>query len=94
MNSCLSSYLNTSNVLVFTFNFFGEFDPVRVCEWSRLLVNVVDVQHFTHELNDRLGLVKGSGRHYKGGKKNKNKEQISITTATKDNVRPVPIKIN
>lgn len=65
MNSCSSLYLKTSNVLVFTFNFFGEFDPVRVCEWSRLLINVVDVQHFTHELNDRLGLVKSSGRHYK-----------------------------
>lgn len=73
MNRCSSSYLNTSNVLVFTFNFFGEFDPVRVCEWPRLLINVVDVQHFTHELNDRLGLVKGSGRYYK--EKNKQKKR-------------------
>lgn len=75
--------MNTSNVLVFTFNFFGEFDPVRVCEWSRLLINVVDVQHFTHELNDRLGLVKGSGRHYKERKK---KEQISFTIVTNNNI--------
>lgn len=64
-----------SNVLVFTFDFFGEFDPVRVCEWPRLLINVVDVQHFTHELNDRLGLVKGSGRHYKERKKQKTKNR-------------------
>lgn len=49
----------------FTFDFFGEFDPVRVCEGSRLLVYVVDVQHFTHELDDGLGLVEGSGRHCK-----------------------------
>lgn len=81
MNSCSSSYLNTSTVLVFTFNFFGEFDPVRVCEWSGLLINVVDVQHFTHELNDRLGLVKSSGRHYKERKKNPT-EQISTTIVT------------
>lgn len=47
----------------FTFDFFGEFDPVGVCERARLLVDVVDVQHFTHELDDGLGLVEGSGRH-------------------------------
>lgn len=38
---------------------------MRVCERARLLVYVVDVQHFTHELDDRLGLVEGSGRHCK-----------------------------
>lgn len=63
VNSSSSSYLN-----IFTFDFFGEFDPVRVGEWTRLLIDVVDVEHFTHELNDRLGLVKGSGRHYKDRK--------------------------
>ena len=52
----------------FTFDFFGELDPVRVGERAGLLVYVVDVQHFTHELDDRLGLVEGSGR-------NCNKEQ-------------------
>ena len=48
-----------------TFNFFGEFDPVRVCERARLLVYVVDVQHFTHELDDWLSLVEGGGGHCK-----------------------------
>lgn len=76
MKSCSSSYLNICSVLVFTFDFFGEFDPVRVGEWTRLLIDVVDVEHFTHELNDRLGLVKGSGRHYKDGK---TEGQVSVT---------------
>lgn len=48
---------------LFTFNFFGELDPVRVCEWAGLLVDVVNVQHFTHELDDWLGLVESCGRH-------------------------------
>lgn len=73
-----------SNVLVFTFDFFGEFDPVRVCEWPRLLINVVDVQHFTHELNDRLGLVKGSGRHYKERKKKKTKRTKNTSVLQKE----------
>lgn len=52
---------------------------MRVGEWTRLLIDVVDVEHFTHELNDRLGLVKGSGRHYKD---KKNKDQVSVTILT------------
>lgn len=48
-----------------TFDFFGEFDPVRVRERPRLLVYVVDIQHFTHELDHWLGFVKGGGRYYK-----------------------------
>lgn len=59
------SRVGTLYTPVFTFDFFGEFDPVRVCERARLLVYVVDVQHFTHELDDWLGLVEGSGRHCK-----------------------------
>lgn len=47
---------------LFTFNFFGELDPVRVCEWAGLLVDVVNVQHFTHELDNWLGLVESCGR--------------------------------
>lgn len=58
-------FLNGRHTLYITFDFFGEFDPVRVCERTRLLIYVVNVQHFTHELNDRLGLVKGSCRHCK-----------------------------
>lgn len=97
MNSCSFMNLNTSNVAynVFTFNFFGEFNSVRVCEWSRLLINVVDVQHFTHELNDRLCLVKGSGGHY-NERKTENQKQISITVVTNNNViiTSLPIKFN
>lgn len=63
--SSLFSQAGTLHSPVFTFDFFGEFDPVWVCEWARLLVYVVDVQHFTHELNDWLGLIKGCGRHCK-----------------------------
>lgn len=74
----LCSDLNISNVLVRTFDFFGEFDPVRVGEWTGLLIDVVDVEHFTHELNDRLGLVKGSGRHYKFRKKQRSSQCYRI----------------
>lgn len=63
--SSLFSQAGTLYTPVFTFDFFGEFDPVWVGEWARLLVYVVDVQHFTHELNDWLGLIKGCGRHCK-----------------------------
>ena len=40
---------------------FGEFDPLRVRQRFTLFSNVTDIQHFTHEINDRLGFVKGSG---------------------------------
>lgn len=46
-----------------TFDFFGEFDSVRIGEGARLFVDVVDVQNFTHELNDWLCFVKGRGGH-------------------------------
>lgn len=49
-----------------TFDFFGELDPVGVCERSGLLVYVVDVQDLTHELDHRLGLVESRGRYYRG----------------------------
>lgn len=44
-----------------TFDLFGKLDPVGVGEGARLLVNVVDVQDFTHELDHRLGLIKRCG---------------------------------
>lgn len=62
---CNSLFLTCRQTPIFTFDFFGEFDPVRVRERARLLVNVVDVQHFAHELNDWLGLVEGGGRDCK-----------------------------
>lgn len=34
-----------------------------VGEGAGLLVDVVDVQDLAHELDDRLGLVEGRGRH-------------------------------
>ena len=46
-----------------TFNLLGELDPVGVCEGAWLLIDVVDVQDLTHELDDGLGLVEGCGRH-------------------------------
>lgn len=61
--SLFSIYSTFFPPMFFTFNFFGEFDPVWVCEWARLLIYVVDVQHFTHELNDWLGLVESGGRN-------------------------------
>ena len=39
---------------------FGEFDSLRVGQRFTLLSNVTDIQHFTHEINDRLGFVKRS----------------------------------
>lgn len=48
-----------------TFDFFGEFDSVGVCEWPRLLVNIVNVQNFTHELNYWLCFVESCGRNCK-----------------------------
>lgn len=48
-----------------TFDLFGELDPVWVGKGARLLVNVVNVQDFTHKLDDRLGFVKSCGRHWK-----------------------------
>lgn len=44
-----------------TFDLFGELHPVGVGEGTRLLVDVVNVQNLTHELNDRLGFVEGCG---------------------------------
>lgn len=63
--------------ILFTFDFFGEFDPVRVSEGAGLLVYVVDVQHFAHELDNRLGLVEGGGRHCQ------RKDTILVTRKTK-----------
>lgn len=48
-------------MLILTFDFFGEFHPVRVGEWAGLLVNVVNVQNLTHELDDGLSFVEGCG---------------------------------
>lgn len=47
-----------------TFDLFGELDPVGVCERAWLLVNVVNVQNLTHELNDWLGFVESCGWHW------------------------------
>lgn len=44
-----------------TFDLFGKLDPVGVGEGARLLVNVVNVQDFAHELDHRLGLIKRCG---------------------------------
>lgn len=44
-----------------TFDFFGELDSVGIGERAGLLVNVVDVQDLTHELDDWLCFVKGRG---------------------------------
>lgn len=41
----------------------GELDPLAVCERLPLLVDVPDVQHLAHELDDRLRFVEGSCRH-------------------------------
>ena len=41
-------------------DFFGEFDSLGVGQGFTLLSNVTDIQHFTHEINDRLGFVKRS----------------------------------
>jgi len=60
---------------ILTFDFFGEFDPVRVCEGAWLLVDVVNVQHFAHELDDWLSLVEGGGGHCR----KKDKKIISYT---------------
>ena len=46
-----------------TFNLLGEADSLRVGQSLGLLVDVADVQDFTHELNDRLGFVEGCGGH-------------------------------
>lgn len=67
----------TLTPILFTFDFFGEFDPVRVSEGAGLLVYVVDVQHFAHELDNRLGLVEGGGRHCQ------RKDTILVTRKTK-----------
>ena len=56
-----------------TFDFFGELDPVGVCERSGLLVYVVDVQDLTHELDHWLGFVEGRGRHCRTDRAIKNK---------------------
>lgn len=44
-----------------TFDLFGEFNSVGVGERARLLVNVVNVQDLTHELDDWLGFIKRCG---------------------------------
>lgn len=47
-----------------TSDLFGEFDPVGVRQGAWLLINVMDVQNLTHELDHRLGFVERRGRHY------------------------------
>ena len=44
--------------------FLGEFDALGVREGLGLLVDVLDVQHLTHEFYDRLGPVERRGRHW------------------------------
>ena len=46
-----------------TFDFFGEFNPLRVCEGFTLLVDIPYVQHFTHELYHWLRFVERSRRN-------------------------------
>lgn len=46
-----------------TFDLLGESDPLRVGESLGLLVDIANVQNFTHELNHRLSFVEGRGRH-------------------------------
>lgn len=43
--------------------FLGELDALRVGQWLGLLVDVLDIQHLAHELDDGLGAVEGRGRH-------------------------------
>ena len=40
-----------------TFDFFGEFHALSVVQWPTLLLNVANVQHFAHEINDGLRFV-------------------------------------
>lgn len=46
-----------------TFNLLGETDPLRVSESLGLLIDIANVQNFTHELNYRLSFVEGRGGH-------------------------------
>lgn len=50
-----------NNTVTHTSNLLGELDTLRICEGFGLLIDVLDVQDFTHELDDRLGSVEGSG---------------------------------
>lgn len=44
-------------------DFFGELDPLGICQRFTLLVYIPYVQNFTHEFNHRLRLIKGRCRN-------------------------------
>lgn len=50
-------------MFLLTSNLLGEFDPLGVGERFGLLVDVLDVQHLAHELDDGLSAVESSRRH-------------------------------
>ena len=45
------------------FDLLGELDALGVAQRFALFVGVAHVQHFAHEVDDRLGLVEGSGTY-------------------------------
>jgi hypothetical protein len=45
------------------FDFLSEFDTLRIGERFALFVDVADVEHLTHELDDGLSLVESRRRH-------------------------------
>ena len=62
----MENYLNLdthTHTHTHTFDLFGELDSVWVCERTWLLIDIVDVQDLTHELDHRLGLIERCGRH-------------------------------
>lgn len=46
-----------------TSDLLGEFDALGVSQWFGLLVNVLDIQHLTHELYHRLSTVESCRWH-------------------------------
>ena len=59
-----TSLLDTGSEWHCTFNFFGEFYPLRVCEGAFLFLYILHVKHLAHELYDWLGLVECCGWHW------------------------------
>ena len=49
-----------------SFDLLRELDSLRIRQGFSLLVDVTNVQDFAHEFDDRLCLVKGSGRDVTG----------------------------
>lgn len=51
--------------LTLTSDFLGELDPLGIGQWASLFVGVLQLQDFTHEVDDRLSFIEGCGRYYK-----------------------------